>query len=415
MLTDATKTIIRCSRCTVERGTKKKRKGGDRLPPAWKRDDDEQPVCDKCWRTAYRLGVCIVPVAEAIGETKDAMWDAIRSCWNASTHAANLCVQTLAKADVIRSPEMEKLPTMPKTYLYGEIGTLTTCDKLTLTAVIHAAEARYRKSRFGVVWTRKERLPLYQYPAPYPLRTDNWRVEIDANGGAAILHCRFAGKWWALRLRGGHEFYRQRKQLESLAGMTKVHRVEASLYRSKSGTRIMAKLIGWFDREPQRNIRMGGEMAVTTGGGRFLCAVVRGRDPWILNEDRMRDKIQRHAYLNRRFSEDLKFEHRWPKSHREKMVADNQSRCQRQNDRLKTFSDQRAKMLAEFAHRCNVKSVLYDDTDESYFDSFPWFKFRERLKLLLEAKGIEFTHERSGDDKNTDTARTEQKESDDNE
>ena len=110
----------------------------------------------------------------------------------------------------------------------------------------------------------------------------------------------------------------------------------------------------------------------------------------------MRDKIQRHAWLNQRSADDLKYEKRWPAAIRAKLLADNQARCQRQHDRLKTFSDTRAKMLAQFAARCNVAAVRWDDTDQSYFDSFPWFEFRERLKLNLEVLGIELVCESAG-------------------
>ena len=142
------KTIICCSLCGAEKATKKTRKGVDRLPPAWKRDADKRPTCGKCWNQAYRLNVCIVPVAEAVGDTKDQLWNAMRTCWAASTHAANLCIQTLSRADIVRSPEMTRMPAMPRVYLYGEAPpSLTGIDPASYTCVLHAAEARYRKSR----------------------------------------------------------------------------------------------------------------------------------------------------------------------------------------------------------------------------------------------------------------------------
>jgi transposase len=45
-------------------------------------------------------------------------------------------------------------------------------------------------------------------------------------------------------------------------------------------------------------------------------------------------------------------------------------------------------MLAKFAERNNVTTVVYDDTDQSFVDRFPWRQFRDRLEYKLEERGI---------------------------
>jgi hypothetical protein len=47
-------------------------------------------------------------------------------------------------------------------------------------------------------------------------------------------------------------------------------------------------------------------------------------------------------------------------------------------------------MIAKFAERRNVEMVIYDDTDQSFVDRFPWHKLREQLKYKLDERSIAF-------------------------
>lgn len=413
MTTTTEKPGIHCVRCNTERKTSRTRKDGLRLPPSWKWDADDKPVCGDCWRKAYVLRAVTIPVAEPVDATKDEMWAALRTAWEASTTAANVIVQEMLRADFVRLPSMEKIPPMPKVYAYGNavhVG-FYGMSAASFSALEQAVQKRYRKRRFDVLWERSERPPLYQFPTPYPLRPDSWKAKIDEAGGHPLVKCSFGGRRWTLRLRGGWQFKRLLAAHKKIAEGTAV-RVEASLVglcegkgRNKKITKLLMKMVAWFPREPQRE--RSGEMLVTTGGDAFCVATIGQRDPWRLNADHVRRWIAEHEKYRQRMSDDLKFEKRWPKHVREQMLRAQDQRCRRQNHRLKNFIGVASKMIAGYAARNDVALVRWDDTDRSYLPSFPWSSFRESLGYKLDELGIEFLCEGSGAEKSTATARSE--------
>jgi hypothetical protein len=356
------------------------------LPPSWKRDKAEQPVCDKCWRAAYVLRAVTVPVAEPVDATKDELWAALRRCWQASTAAANLAVQALLKADVVRLPGMTKMPPMPRVYLYGEVPPgICGMDCNSHVALLHAVEQKYRKARFDVVWLRSAAPPSYRYPVPYPLRPTNWRCK-TGEGGEPLVECRFGGRWWTLRLRGGWQFKRLLAAHGKIVAGDAIGTEMSLLQGGEGGKRLLAKLVAWFPRAEQREKE--GTLRVTTGGGRFLCATIGGREPWILNADHVRRWIAEHEEFRQRMAEDLKHEKRWPRATREQMLRVLDSRCKRQHCRLKDFVGHASKMLVQFAARQRAALIWIDDCDKSYFPSFPWRQFREAVIYKADELGI---------------------------
>ncbi|HLS33634.1 MAG TPA: hypothetical protein VK039_08590, partial [Brevibacterium sp.] len=113
-----TETIeIRCDRCSRERQARPTKSGEPRLPGGWKRHQDAV-WCDACWRRSFALRAITLPVAVPLGAEWKDLRAALRECWGSATQLANWAVTELAKADVVRTPDLEKLPPMPRVYLY---------------------------------------------------------------------------------------------------------------------------------------------------------------------------------------------------------------------------------------------------------------------------------------------------------
>lgn len=388
MATD--KPTIRCSRCGTERKSAHTKKGVIRIPQSWKRDGENLPVCKDCWRSAYVLRAVVIPVAEPIDATKDEMWSALWQCWEQSTAAANLLDQALARADVVRTPEMQKLPPLPYIYLYREVPKeLSGMDSGNYVCLINTVQRKYRKSRYERIWLRKRGGTNYRYPQPYPLDPGNWEASCGTDG-EAFVRARFAGRWWKLRLRGGWQFKRLLAAHKKIATGAAIP-VEGSIYPGGDGTRLMFKLVAWMPREasPPRS----GEMLVTTGGDSFCVATIGQRDPWRLNADHVRRWIGEHETYRQRMADDLKYEKRWPKEKREQMLRAQDQRCRRQQHRIKDFIGVATKMIAGFAARNNVETVRWDCTDKSYLPSFPWFNFTATLEYKLNELGITLVRE----------------------
>lgn len=393
---------IQCSLCQTSKAAKQGKKDL-KLPKGWKRLDNGQPVCGGCWNARYMLRSVQIPVAECVGKTKDEMWQALRAAWSASTADANLAIQALCKHDIVRTPSMEKLPPMQPLYLYGAVpAAMTGIDPSSHVAVLHAVEQRYRKCRFDLVWTRTVAPPCYRYPQPYPIRENDWKCE-KTEHGESLLHCRFQGDWWVLRLRGGPQFKRLTDRFIQLASGQAV-RVEMALLRK--GNRCMAKLVGWFPRGEKKK-RSGGEMAVYTSPDRFLTANLPNRDPWHFNADHVRRWIAEHEIYRQRMADDLKYEKRWPAAKREAMNRAVAKRCDRQHNRLKDFIGVASKMLVAYAARNDVERIELNIVDRNYFPSFPWDQFLTAVKYKADENDIELTVISPADVKTEDPATAE--------
>jgi very-short-patch-repair endonuclease len=277
-------------------------------------------------------------------------------------------------------------------------------DPASHSALMQTVAAKWRSKRFCVIWKRDERPPLYQYPVPYPIRADCWVARLDKDG-AMIVNLRFSGRRWDLRLKADHGMRRNRGRFKALCEGVGIG-VEAALFRSQDGKRLMLKLVGWFPREEARDV--DGVMELRTGGDRFLTATVGQCEPWILNSEEIRQLIAAHAEYRQRMSDDSKYEKRHPRRTRERMLVALDRRCQKMRNRLDNFLHSSSRLVVEYAKRHHVAEVQYDATDASYFPSFPWFVFGEKLKYKMEEANIRLTIcERSGDEKSSGTARSE--------
>lgn len=392
---------MQCALCAREQETKT-----DRLPPGWKRHQD-RIWCRDCWGQSFILRAHTVPVAGPV----DAEWAdlraALKQAWEDSTSISNWAVLELARNDTPRLPCHEKLGPMPKLYLYpGARQAAPSCSPQSVTAILHAVEGKYRKSRLAVLWHRSQSLPFYRYPVPYPVHNQGWSCTRTEKGEPCVTF-RMGDRRWLLRLRAGKEFRRQLaawKQIidgEAVQGELALIGQWTNAGDHRNGTearnpgggarrqlRIMAKMVGWFPRKPSRGLN--GTLYARTSHPHFLAYHV-GADgePKHLHATHVRRWEAQHRRRLETISDDTKYEKRWPRATRQNMLAAQDVWVKHYRDRLAAFTHESSAMLAAFAARAGVAAVELDTTDRAFCERFPWHEFIEKLRYKLETYGID--------------------------
>lgn len=388
-----------------------------RCPPGAHTDSGGIRWCSGCWHRMYILRAVTVPIAGPVDGTWPELREALRLCFRAATRLSNWAVTELAKADCVRTAEMEKLPKPPRVYLYpGARQLVPEMDTGSVVAVLHAVERRWRARRYDVVWLGKESLPNYRYDrCVYPIRSKDWKA-MRGDDGQALVSIRLGGRRWILRLRGGHEF---RRQLRSHAEMVEGRAVisELALYdqrvsgdahrhctktRDDGGqrvrTRLMCKMVAWLPRGG--GMPREGTLSVRTDNDSLLVALnAKEERLWVLHADHIRRWTSEHARRLRRWADDQKAEQR--------PTAAFQSRraraCEKYRNRLDSFCHEAAASLVAYARRRRFATIRYDDSDQRYLDRFCWEQLRRLVREKSDAAGMEF--EWSGGEKSPGASR----------
>jgi hypothetical protein len=355
---------------------------------------DEVLLCPRCWGRAYIVRAVTIPVAGPVDGSWAELAAALKSCWQGATSVANWAVTQLRLADVVRTPQMERLPKMPRVYLYPEARRLyPDVDPRSLTQILRSAEAVYRKSRYAAVWQLRAAVPTFRYPYPYPVSHQGWGAHHDAARNA-IVAVRLGGRGWSLRLRGGPSFRRQREAFDQIVGGDAVPATLAIFPQSanrgdhRSGLvtrgahfRVMARLVAWLPR-PSVAARTGTAL-LRTGGASFWTAAFDSRE-WHLHGDQVRTWVEGHRRRLDRWRDDATSSvaaRHAVRQLRERAAA-------RQQRRLDSFCQQAVAALVDWVARQGVRTVSYDDTDRSFVRSFPWHALRARLEVKLDERGI---------------------------
>ncbi len=398
---------LRCSGCQAERGAKPTAKGTLRLPVGWKRQGD-RTYCPACWRKNYVQRVVTIPVAGPVGWGWPELREALGQCWGNSTSLANWAITELAKADVVRSPGDERLPSMPQLYLYPAARErFPTMAPKSVVALLHAVEQRYRKARYAVIWLAAATLPRFRYPMPYPVHNQGWHARF-ADNRVPLIDVRLTGEPVTLRLRSGPQYRRQLKAFAQLVAGEAIQG-ELALYRQRASDgdhrpgledreagggqripyRLLAKMSLWLPRTGAIRDRKG-TLAVRTAANAFLIAESGTRDPWVLNADHVVRWVTRHRRALDRMAQDTKYEKRWPKRVRLQMAEHRQATAQRHHQRIHSFCHHAAAMVVGQADRLAAAELHYDDTIKAYFAEFPWFRFRQMVAEKADERGIRF-------------------------
>lgn len=233
------------------------------MPPTTKQ---QAAPTDRREDTRWLVRSVSLPVQECLSCDWPTFLRTLHGAWRQSTDLANWASHTLARLDVVRTPDMKELPPLSKVDLYalafgrekermgkqhyrccecarkfthngqapdhkrgktdcaGSGRPTVALDRVTLPPVagefggsgwegakIAAAsllrwvEAKYRKERGKVVWRRERRTPEFLYPVPFPVHQQAWEVFFDERGRPVVI-VQLPGGRVSLRLRNGPEF-----------------------------------------------------------------------------------------------------------------------------------------------------------------------------------------------------------------
>ena len=384
---------MRCDICGKERGA-------GRLPQGCK-IFSKQTHCEVCWNQRHVLRSIVVPLNKVIPALKEKLFE----CWEVSRALGNWAMVTLFANDIRRTPDMEKLPKYKQLDLYhllmhteaGEYYDKSHWkgSKQSANLILRRAQQAYIKQRWDVLWAGNASLVSYRGGAlPYPLDRDQWCLSLN-NGGELSVKLSLPGGPKEAMLKGGPGFRRQRHSLTQVI-QGEVLGAEASLYLKKrlgdDGLRhaeYMIRFVVWLPRScgPVVGDRT---LFVYTRNDRFLEADADWLDePWVVNADHFKNKILgHHIAAMHRSNEDLKYEKRWPKKIRDRMVADRQARVRKNQNRLDTFVHETTTSLTNFAKRTKVKVVILDLSRKDFMPRFPYFQWKAKLAYKLDEHGI---------------------------
>lgn len=398
----------KCTHCDAEAK-------GNRLPPGWKRVGDDV-LCKACMKQEYVLRAITIPVVGPVdGEWKDLRGE-LKKLWGQTTNLSNWLMSHYYAADIKRVPGLEKLPTMPKVYLYPQAReAFPYLPAQSVVAIDHAVAGKYRSKRYDVIWRSAESLPNYRYPTPFPVHNQSWRA-IYLDDKRPAISVRLGTARWTLRLRGGHQF---KRQLTGFAGFVDGSNIrgELALYEKRASksdhrngvygkdsngrethSRLMCKMVGYFKR--QKLQKASGTLYVHTDADSLLVALNAKNDRlWVENCDQVRRWTAEHRRHIQRWSEDQKAEQR--------PTANYQSRrdtaVRKYRHRMDSLSHEVSAHLVRYARRRRFAVIRYDDDVKTYCDQFPWFSLMERIEYKCDDAGIVFEH--SSSSKNTEGAR----------
>jgi hypothetical protein len=384
VLTPTVEAVI-CVSCGKTQATKATPKGELlRAPRGWKKRE-EALYCQECWRAKYILRAISVPVASP----QDCSWEelrkALRTAWAQTTACANRIMTECYARDVRRKPGDEKMPPMPRVYLYPELRQeFPDLASQTVASLEQACQRKYRASRYQIVWTAAAALPTYRYPTPYPVPAQGWTISIEQERPVASLALPHGGeaKRVQLRLKGGPQFRRQTGQIKSIVAGDAV-RGEAAIYQA--GDTLMVKLVAWLPREKQQD--RTGRLIVKTAPDCLLVAInAKDEALWRYNGDHLRRWIAEHRKQLQRWSEDAKYENRPVPNFAERR----QAAARKYRQRMNSATHEIAAQLAGYAARRRFAAVEYDDNERSYAPDLPWYRLAALIREKVEERGMEF-------------------------
>lgn len=367
--------------------------GNIRLPPGWKKRDD-QYYSPQGWKKLYAIRAITVPIVSPVVDDMSPEglklgWESLRSslkaAWLLSTDAANWALKTLYANDVSRTAFSEgKCPAMPKIYLYGERSWEGWSQSA--SAVLQTVEKTYRERRYEINWTRSSGLPLVRYPYPFPIHNSSWDLE-QTDGGEIHFNCRLPDGRVKLKLRTKDEGSKYRIQSIKHLLENPHLRSEAAILRKKDGS-IHVKLVGWF---PVRQQERSGTLFVRTDTSSFLVIVDdKEQKLRIENGDWIRRKLAGHKHALQRWREDQKFECRRPVRSSRKYAEDMKLACDKMHSRLDSFIKESCAHAVNLAVRRKIAKIVLDTSERSYFREFAWHKLETTMKQSCQREGIDF-------------------------
>lgn len=385
----ATETVAVCSACGLVQRAKADKAGGVKLPLRWKRHSSGQLFCSACWRERYVLRAITFPVASPVSGSWKELDAALRKMWTMTTAASNWMMTQCYVRDI--RPVEGKMPPMPRVYLYPEARKLfPDFPPRSLASLEQSIQRTYRAKRFEIVGRSSSSLPTMRYPQPFPIPNQAWNYKINEQNQPFVT-CRIGLQTWEFRLKSGHRY---RRQIDGLRQMEQ--RGEMAFYKASDGGTLL-KLVGWLTRPTSRSdfephLRTG-TLIVQTGKDQLLSALdPKGKRIWTQNCDHLLRWITAHRKRLQRLSEDQNAEQTPEPSfkvHRKQLA-------EKHHRRMKSAIQEIAAHLVNFAERRGYQKIEYRDADR-WLREFPYYLLEERIRILLDERGIAFEMEASGD------------------
>jgi hypothetical protein len=369
-----------------------------------------------------------LPVQECTSMPWKEFCKLLHASWRQSTDLSNWASQQLARHDVTRTPGMKQLPPMQSLDLYAlafgraKIGKPRTAGKdplpivaaqydggefwagakIAAASLLRKVDRKYRKERGKIVWRRERRTPEYQYPVPFPVHQQAWTHYFGENGRPFVVLALPGGRV-TIRLRNGPEFAPALKVLQAIEeGEFGRQELIITRQRSHCNDRMdMQRLPGGGVRETYRiMVRIAYSREVYAGTDGAVCEANTGKEPfltlndgqvgWVLHAPWVQQWIVAHRRFLDKFADDLKYEKRWPAGQRRRMNRRRERGCDKQNDRLKTFVQQTAAQVVGWAARRKCGTLMWNDIDRSFVESFPWHMLRSSLESKCDESGLAF-------------------------
>ena len=371
-----------CSDCQKSCEVKPTKKGQPRTPAGWKHVDNTYN-CSECWGKKYILRAITMPVVSPVDSKWEDIDEALKVMWRETTRCSNWMITQCYARDVRREPGVEKMPPMPRLYLYPEArGMFPSIPPQSVASIEQSIQRRYRKLRYEIVWTCGRSLPSFRYPTPFPVHNQSWDVDSrDEFPNAPIVSVRIAGSRYALRLKGGSQMRRQLAGFKQLSNGS-AHPGELAIFRK--GLSIMVKMVAWLPRV-ERKRELSGALIVKTAPDALMIAVdPKGQEVWRFNGDHIRRWVAEHRSNLQRWAEDSKCENRPVPSFTDRRT----DACRKFSDRMSSACHEAASYLEGYAERGNFAVVRYDNSCHSFCPEFQWAKLRSLIIEKLDAFGI---------------------------
>jgi hypothetical protein len=322
-----------------------------------------------------------MPVAEPLDCDWIELRKGLKTMWAQTTCCANRIMTELYARDVHRNGQ-EKMPPMPRVYLYPELrAEFPLLPPQTVAALEQSCQRKYRALRYQVVWTAGAALATYRYPVPFPVHNQSWSATFEQD--RPIVSVRIGDRRYRLRLKSGSQFRRQLGQFRQLASGS-AQQGELAIYQR--GTGLMVKMVAWLPRSTEHT---GGvdTLVVRTAADCLLVAVnMKDETLWRYNGDHLRRWTAEHKRQLQRWSEDSKYENRPVPN----FAARRTAAVEKFRNRMNSATHEIAAQLAGYAKRRKFAVVRYDDAKKEYVDQFPWFRLRALIGEKLDAEGIKF-------------------------
>lgn len=359
----------------------------NRLPRGWKRIGGKL-LCGDAVKSRYRTAC--VSIAVRWSDDKQANDDfhaVLNRGFSISTGLANWFIRELFVRDCCRTPDMEKLPTFNVPGLYQaakERWPLDTTPSGLLAAMEHRIRGIYTAHRYAIVWQCSESLPSFRWPFSYPVRTQDYTLNLGSDGSMSVA-VNIARERLTINLSQSHKYARQRAGLEKiLGGDGKLG--ELLITRAKDGN-VFVRFTGQFPKDEWTG--KTGTLYVRTDSDSLIVAInAKEEKLWVYNADHLRRWVKERQRRKNRLSDDRKFEDR---RRGRPVTFEQRSRAEVEKfrRRMDTATHQIALRIVGYAKRRKFGKIEYNESDKRFLDQFPYHELKTKLIDKANLAGIE--------------------------